>query len=280
MTLTSNLFDLDGKTIIVTGGYGQIGRVVSLALRDAGANVAVLEPFPDESSTRSKFGEAADKIAVLKADVTSRASLEGVREEIQKLFGAPHGLINNAALDSPPDSSAAETGPFEDYPASSWDKVMDVNAKGVFQCCQVFGKPMAEAGRGSIVNVASIYGSVSPDQGLYQYRRDRGETFYKPVAYSASKSALYNLTRYIAGYWGPKGIRVNTVTFAGVYNNQDPQFLANYERKIPLRRAGREHLHGMAEASDYSGPMVFLMSDASSYMTGADLRVDGGFLAL
>lgn len=280
MISASNLFDISGRTVVVTGGYGQIGRVVSLSLLDAGANVVVLEPHPDEAITVTKFGEAADKIVVLKADVTNRASLEAAREEVQKLFGSPYGLINNAALDSPPDSSAAETGPFEDYPVSSWDKVMDVNAKGVFQCCQVFGKPMAQAGRGSIVNVASIYGSVSPDQGLYQYRRERGETFYKPVAYSASKSALYNLTRYIAAYWGPNGVRSNTVTFAGVYNNQDPQFLANYERKIPLRRAGREHLHGMAEASDYSGPMVFLMSDASSYMTGADLRVDGGFLAL
>lgn len=280
MTCASNIFALTGKTIVVTGGYGQIGRVVSRALLDAGANVAILEPCPGEAATRATFGEAADKIAVLRADVTSRSSLESAREEVQKLFGAPHGLINNAALDSPPDSSAAETGPFEDYPEASWDKVMDVNTKGVFQCCQVFGKPMADAGRGSIVNVASIYGSVSPDQGLYQYRRDRGETFYKPVAYSASKSALYNLTRYIAAYWGPKGVRANTATFAGVYNNQDPQFLAGYERKIPLRRAGRDHLHGMAEANDYSGPMVFLMSDASSYMTGADLRVDGGFLAL
>jgi len=278
--MSTGLFNLDGKTIIVTGGYGQIGRVVTLALVDAGANVAVIEPRPDDAMTKARFGEAAAKVAVVQADVTSRASLETARDEILKLFGAPHGLINNAALDSPPDSSAAETGPFEDYPESSWDKVMDVNAKGVFQCCQVFGKPMADAGRGSIVNVASIYGSVSPDQGLYQYRRDRGEVFFKPVAYSASKSALYNLTRYIAVYWGPKGVRANAVTFAGVFNNQDPQFLQNYSKKIPLRRAGKDNLHGMAEAADYAGPMVFLMSDASSYMTGADLRVDGGFLAL
>jgi NAD(P)-dependent dehydrogenase (short-subunit alcohol dehydrogenase family) len=276
----SKLFDLDGRTIIVTGGYGQIGRVVTLAMVEAGAQVAVIEPKPDDAVTKTKFGNASRNIAVVKADVTSRASLEAARDEIMKLFGAPHGLINNAALDSPPDSSAAETGPFEDYPESSWDKVMDVNAKGVFQCCQIFGKPMADAGRGSIVNVASIYGSVSPDQGLYQYRRDRGEVFFKPVAYSASKSALYNLTRYIAVYWGPKGVRANTVTFAGVFNNQDPLFLQNYEKKIPLRRAGKDALHGMADANDYAGPMVFLMSDASTYMTGADLRVDGGFLAL
>ena len=152
----SNLFSLDGRCIIVTGGYGQIGRVVTLALVDAGANVAVIEPRPDDAVTKAKFGEAARKIAVLQADVTKRASLEAARAVIEKLFGAPHGLINNAALDSPPDSSAAETGPFEDYPESSWDKVMDVNAKGVFQCCQVFGKPMADAGRGSTVSVASI----------------------------------------------------------------------------------------------------------------------------
>jgi NAD(P)-dependent dehydrogenase (short-subunit alcohol dehydrogenase family) len=278
--MITNLFGLDGKTIIVTGGYGQIGCVVTLALVDAGATVAVIEPRPDHAVTTAKFGEAQSKIAVVKADVTSRASLERARSEVVKLFGVPHGLINNAALDSPPDSSAAETGPFEDYPESSWDKVMDVNAKGVFQCCQVFGKLMADAGRGSIVNVASIYGSVSPDQGLYQYRRDRGEVFYKPVAYSASKSALYNLTRYIAVYWGPKGVRVNSVTFAGVFNNQDQQFLQNYSKKIPLRRPGKDALYGMAEAADYAGPMIFLMSDASSYMTGADLRVDGGFLAL
>ena len=196
-------------------------------------------------------------------------------------MGVPTGLINNAALDSPPDSDANETGPFESYPESSWDKVMDVNVKGVFLCCQVFGLAMANAGRGSIINVASIYGAVSPDQSLYEYRRRRGETFFKPVAYSASKSAIYNLTRYIAVYWGQKNVRCNSVTFAGVFNNQDTEFLELYARKIPLRRSPVDNSRGgMAAPDDYVGAAIFLLSDASSYMTGADLRLDGGFLAL
>lgn len=276
------LFSLAGRTIVITGGYGMIGREMVKGALQAGANVAVLEPAPSEERTVSIFGSAvaADRLKAFQADVTSRETLERALEDIVGWSGTPAGLVNNAALDSPPDSPANENGPFEDYPASSWDRVMDVNVKGVMQCCQVFGKSMADAGGGSIVNVASIYGTVSPDQSLYQYRRDRGEVFYKPVAYSASKSALYNLTRYLAAYWGPKGVRSNTVTFAGVFNNQDPQFLENYRHKIPLHQKGREHLHGMAQASDYAGPTIFLLSDASRYMTGADLCVDGGFLAI
>jgi NAD(P)-dependent dehydrogenase (short-subunit alcohol dehydrogenase family) len=281
MSFSAELFSLAGRTIVITGGYGMIGREMVKGALAAGANVAVIEPAPNDEKTNAVFGDAAEpgNLMVVRADVTDRATLESALAQITSRFGAPSGLVNNAALDSPPDAPASENGPFEDYPAASWDKVMDVNVKGVMQCCQVFGKAMADAGRGSIINVASIYGTVSPDQSLYQYRRDRGEVFYKPVAYSASKSALYNLTRYLAVYWGPKGVRTNSVTFAGVFNRQDPDFLKAYERKIPLRHAGREHLHGMALADDYVGPTLFLLSEASRYMTGADLRVDGGFLA-
>ena len=122
------------------------------------------------------------------------------------------------------------------------------------------------------INIGSIYGVVSPDQALYQYRRDDGEVFFKPVAYSVSKSALYNLTRYLAVYWGAQNVRVNTLTFAGVFNRQDPRFLERYLPKVPLGR--------MAEADDYTGPIVFLLSDAARYMTGANLVVDGGFTAM
>jgi NAD(P)-dependent dehydrogenase (short-subunit alcohol dehydrogenase family) len=149
---------------------------------------------------------------------------------------------------------------------------MDVNVKGTFLCCQVFGGAMAKQGSGSIVNIASIYGMVSPDQSLYQYRRDRGEVFFKPAAYATSKSALYNLTRYLAAYWGPKGVRVNTLTLGGVYNNQDPAFLERYETKVPLGR--------MADSSEYTGVVQFLLSDAASYVTGANIVADGGFTAL
>jgi NAD(P)-dependent dehydrogenase (short-subunit alcohol dehydrogenase family) len=150
--------------------------------------------------------------------------------------------------------------------------MMAVNVKGAFLCCQVFGGAMAAAGAGSIVNIGSIYGILSPDQGLYQYRRDRGETFFKPVAYSVSKSALMNLTRYLAVYWGRAGVRVNTLVFAGVAAGQDAEFLKAYLPKVPLGR--------MAEPADYDGPVVFLMSDASRYMTGSTMVVDGGFSAM
>ena len=280
--MLDKLFGLYGRTIVVTGGYGQIGRAMANGLVGCGANVAIVEPNASDEATAKAFPDAPDDvIKAFSADVTDRASLEAALEAITRHFGTPSGLVNNAALDSPPNSTAAENGPFEDYPAASWERIMDVNVKGVFQCCQVFGKAMADAGKGSIANVASIYGTVSPDQSLYQYRRDRGETFYKPVAYSASKSALYNLTRYLAVYWGPKGVRTNTLTFAGVFNNQDGEFLDNYEKKIPLRRGGDyDRLRGMALAEDYVGPTAFLMSDASSYANGADFRIDGGFLAM
>jgi NAD(P)-dependent dehydrogenase (short-subunit alcohol dehydrogenase family) len=184
----------------------------------------------------------------------------------------PFGLVNNAALDTPPDAPASENGPFETYPESSFDRVIDVNLKGTFLCCQVFGGAMARAGRGSIVNVGSIYGVLAPDQALYEYRRQDGATFFKPVAYSASKSGVYNLTRYLAAYWGKQQVRVNTVTFSGVFNNQDERFLEKYLPKVPLGR--------MADPSDYSGTIVFLMSDASRYMTGSNVVVDGGFTAI
>jgi len=130
---------------------------------------------------------------------------------------------------------------------------------------------MAKAGRGSIVNIGSIYGVVSPDQSLYEDRRQNGEVFFKPAAYSVSKSALYNLTRYLATYWAPKSVRTNIVTFAGVFNNQNEGFQKRYRPKVPLGR--------MAEADEYVGGVVFLLSDASSYTTGANLVMDGGFTA-
>jgi len=261
-------FALGSRVVVVTGGLGNIGRSFARSLVAAGARVAIVDAgtaaLPDDLA-------ASDAVAVFRADVTDRASLAAACDAITARWAVPAGLVNAAALDSPPDAPVEENGPFETYPEASWDRVMTVNAKGVFLCCQVFGGAMAAAGRGAIVNIASIYGALSPDQGLYQYRRDRGETFYKPVAYSASKSALYNLTRYLATYWAPQGVRVNTMTLAGVFAHQDPAFLARYVPKVPLGR--------MADPEDYVGGMVFLLSDAARYMTGADLVIDGGFSA-
>lgn len=277
------LFSVEGRTIVLTGGYGKLGRVFAEGLLEHGATVVVIERagaaaliaevFPDQA--------ASNRLLVVEADVTRRESLETALETIRARGLEPDGLINNAAIDSPPDSPPEENGPFENYPEASWNRVFDVNTKGVFLCCQVFGAAMARRKSGSIINIGSIYGVVSPDQALYQYRRDRGEVFFKPVAYSASKSALYNLTRYLAVYWGPKNVRTNIITFAGVFGSQDEAFLNAYAAKIPLRRgAAKEGLANMASARDYLGALIYLLSDASSYVTGSEMRVDGGFTAL
>lgn len=256
-------FDLHDRVVIVTGGAGQLGRAFTAALNGVGAKVAVIDRVP---------AKEIPEILTLACDITDRGALERALMQVESRWETPYGLVNAAAIDSPPDAPPEENGPFETYPETSFDRIMDVNVKGTFLCCQVFGGAMAKAGRGSIVNIASIYGMVSPDQSLYQYRRDRGEVFFKPVAYSASKSALYNLTRYLAAYWGAKGVRVNTLTLGGVYNNQEPAFLERYQAKVPLGR--------MAGAHEYNGVVQFLLSDAASYVTGSNVVVDGGFTAL
>jgi len=149
--------------------------------------------------------------------------------------------------------------------------VMQVNVKGTLFACQAIGARMADEGRGSIVNVSSIYGMLSPVQDLYDFRRREGEEFFKPVAYSVSKSALYNLTRYLATYWARSGVRVNTLTLAGVWNEQPAEFVDAYTKRMPLGR--------MARVEEVVGPVVFLASDASSYVTGANVVVDGGWSA-
>jgi NAD(P)-dependent dehydrogenase (short-subunit alcohol dehydrogenase family) len=250
-----DLFSLQDRVAIVTGGSGQIGSEIVRGLEERGARVAV-------------FDLEASRFTV---DVTDRDAIEQATDEIEREWGAPHILVNAAAVDSPPDAPAGEVGPVESYPEDSFDKVMDVNVKGAFLCCQVVGGRMAAAGRGSVVNISSIYGMLSPVQELYDFRRRGGETFFKPVAYSVSKSALYNLTRYLATYWAKSGVRVNTVTFAGVWNDQPREFVDAYTKRMPLGR--------MADVQEVVGPVVFLASDASSYVTGANLVVDGGWSA-
>lgn len=264
-----NLFSVEDKIVVVTGGCGQLGREFTRALAERGARVAVFDVAHDDE--RDVDREIQERILKVTADVTRRDSLEAGLAEVKGKWGVPHALINNAGLDSPPDAPIEETGPFETYPESSWDKVMQVNSKGVFLCCQVIGGAMANAGRGSVVNINSIYGLISPDQRIYEYRRAQGDQFFKPVAYSASKSSLLNLTRYLATYWAGKGVRVNTLTLAGVFNNQDSQFLEPYNARVPLGR--------MASPDEYNGAVIFLVSDASSYMTGANMIIDGGWTA-
>jgi NAD(P)-dependent dehydrogenase (short-subunit alcohol dehydrogenase family) len=256
------LFDLEGRVAIVTGALGQLGQVYAAGLVERGMRVASF----DVAS-----GDLPDGVSAYDVDVTDRASVARAVDELVAEWGVPHLLVNNAGLDSPPDAPAEEVGPFEEYPEASFDAVMDVNVKGAFLCCQVVGKAMARERRGSIVNVSSVYGLLSPVQDLYAFRRERGETFVKPVAYSVSKSAVLNLTRYLATYWAKDGVRVNTLTLSGVWNDQPKEFLDAYAARSPMGR--------MLDAREALGAVVFLASDASSYVTGSNLVVDGGWSA-
>jgi NAD(P)-dependent dehydrogenase (short-subunit alcohol dehydrogenase family) len=211
------------------------------------------EQFPVEA-----FGMAAD--------ITVTSSLDALRTEVLGRFGRIDVLVNNAAID---DKFASGGGSrFEDYPVESFRRTLDVNVAGVFSCCQRLGSVMAERGAGSIINVASTYGVVAPNQDLYR-APDGSQSFFKSAAYPASKGAVLQLTRFLAAYWGERGVRVNALSPGGVDNGQDAHFRARYAERTPLGR--------MAQAGDYGGALVFLASDSSSYMTGANLIVDGGF---
>lgn len=266
-----SLFDVSNNVVIITGASGNLGCEYAKAFLKRGAKVVGLDIHSSETSQLLGV-QYPDSFLFLESNITTKESLQKNLHNIEIKFGTPTVLINNAAIDSPPSAPPEENGPFEEYPETSWDKVIEVNLKGVFLCSQVFGSAMAKAGKGSIINISSIYGLVSPDQSLYEYRRKKGEIFFKPAAYSASKSGILNLSRYLAVYWAKKGIRVNSLIIAGVFNNQDAEFQRLYCNRIPIGR--------MANSDEYNGSVLFLASEASLYMTGANFVVDGGWTAI
>lgn len=271
--MSDPLFDLEGRVAVVTGGMGQLGAAVAAGLAERGMRVASLdvETTPHRGAPGLVTALDDGRARAHACDVTDRGAVEAALALVEVDWGTPHVLVNAAAIDAPPDAPAAEVGPFEDVPLESLERVVHVNVLGVVVCCQVIGGAMARAGRGSIVNVGSVYGLLSPDQGLYDFRRDAGEAFFKPVAYSVSKSALLNLTRYLATYWGRTGVRVNTLTPHGIENGQPAAFVEAFSRRSPVGR--------LMDVSEALGAVVFLASDASSYVTGSNLVVDGGWSA-
>lgn len=266
-----DLFSLQQKTAIVTGALGLIGKKHCEALAMAGANVVVADI--DAARCQQFAQQLGSQHMGIGIDVTGKASVMQVRDEVLKKYGSIDILVNNAAINDMFENPAMakELSAFENYPLEAFQKSLNVNVTGVFLCSQVFGFTMAEQGSGSIINIASTYGMVGPDQSIY--RNENGEqTFYKSAAYPVTKGAIINFTRFLAAYWGGKGVRVNTLSPGGVENGQNEFFINNYSAKTLIGR--------MATASDYQGALIFLASEASAYMTGANLVVDGGWTAI
>ena len=266
----SNLFNLKNKTIILTGSAGLLGREYAHILSAAGANLILVDVKENENVKLYKelIKKYNTKPMISTIDITNKKQIIQLKQEILKKYGTIYGLINNAFFNHAKSQSKKGSLTFEEFPLENWEASMKLNLTGVFLCCQEFGKVMVKQKNGCIVNVSSIYGMVGADQRIYGQ-----SNLNSPVSYAASKGGILNLTRYLAAYWHEKNIRVNSLTLGGVEDKsyQSKQFIKNYSSKTILGR--------MAKKSDYRGSMLFLMSDASSYMTGSNLIIDGGWTA-
>jgi NAD(P)-dependent dehydrogenase (short-subunit alcohol dehydrogenase family) len=271
--MLDRMFGLPGQVAIVTGALGRLGREYVTLLGRAGAHVGAV----DISGDRNLFAPLAaegNSVHVEIADLSRKADADRAIGAIAAALGAPTILVNNAGMGSSPAAAGADTGPFEDYPEAAWDTMIDSHLKSALFASQAFVRHYRAGGRteGSIINVSSTYGVVSPDQSIYEYKRAGGASYFKPVGYSVAKSGVLNFTRWLAEYGAPLGIRANTLVPGGVRESgHAPEFVAEYERRTPLGR--------MAVESDYNGAVLFLASPASSYMTGATIVVDGGWTA-
>lgn len=262
--ILTRLFGLDGQVAVVVGGAGRIGRALSRALAEAGADLGILDLDGLAAATLARALTAATgrRVMALAADVSRPGDLDEAVAGVTAELGPPRMLVNSAQFRG----SGFYSSEVADYPLEAWRKVLDVNLTGVHLACQAFGRSMAQHGGGRIVNIASTYGLVSPDPRIYG-----SSGVNSPAAYAASKAAVINLTRYLAVHWRDKNIRVNCLVPGGVFDNQSPEFVQNYCARTPLGR--------MATPEDYQGAVLFMLSDASAYMTGAVVTVDGGWTA-
>ena len=273
-----DLFRLDGRVALVTGGAGLLGRRYCEALLQAGARVVIGDV--DGAGAEALAAELDTERALgLKLDVTNEASVNDATQRAMQRFKRLDILVNNAALTvrggSERLSPADYFAPFESYKREVWQRAVDVNLTGMLLCAQAAGRQMLlqDPPGGVMVNISSTYGVVAPDQRVYDGVRSpyADATFNTPVSYAVTKTAVLGLTRYLATYWGKNNIRVNALTPHGVYDNHDDAFVRNFVYRSPLGR--------MARNDEYRGALLFLVSDASSYMTGANLIVDGGWTA-
>lgn len=252
---------LDGKIAIVTGGGGLLGPEFAAALAEQGAHVVLVDVSSEgvviiATNLAEEFNV---KTMGLSADITDATSVATMVSQVISRFGRIDILVNGAAARTP-----NFFAPFEDYSVEDWQVVLGVNLTGTFLCCQAVGRHMRKSGGGSIINISSIYGVVAPDQRIYA-----GSSINTPAVYSASKAGVIGLTKYLSTYWAEYNIRVNAITPGGVFNHQDEGFVNHYEARTPMKR--------MAHPYEIRGAVAFLASDMSSYMTGHNLIVDGGW---
>jgi 2-deoxy-D-gluconate 3-dehydrogenase len=270
MSKVYEFFDLTGQVAIVTGGVGLLGAEFCRTLAEAGAAVTVAD-LDIEGADRLTSNLTSDGYRAQSqyTDVTSTSSVKDMVSATLDCFGRLDILVNSAALDPKfdPMSHKSHSGAFEDYPLELWKQALDVNLTGVMLSCQAAVKPMLQQGSGTIINLASIYGLTAPDQRLYQ--REGHLPQFKPIDYTVTKAGILGLTKYLAAYYNGKNIRVNALTPGGIYNGHDEEFLRAY--------AARSVISRMAEKDEMNGALLFLASDASRYMTGANLIVDGGW---
>ncbi|HVN56296.1 MAG TPA: SDR family oxidoreductase [Anaerolineaceae bacterium] len=267
-------FDLSEQVAIVTGGVGLLGSEFSRTLAEAGAKVVVADINGTAVRQAAEGLRRAGYEAIgVEVDVTSPGSTQAMVDQALRAFGRVDILVNSAAMDPKFDQehqSEQGANAFESYPLEAWNQALNVNLTGMFLCCQAAVRPMLAQDHGSIINICSTYGLVGPDQRIYQ-RPGQAVQSYKPVFYSVTKAGVLGLTHYLATYYAGKNIRVNSLTPGGVFNNHDEAFVRNYSARTVMGR--------MAHKNEMNGAVLFLASEASSYMTGSNLVVDGGWTA-
>jgi len=269
---TLGKFDLTGRSALVTGGAGLLGAEFCRTLAAAGAAVGVADLDGAKAGAVAEGLRGAGGAArPVEMDVTRPDSVQRAVDQAVKAFGRLDILVNCAALDPKFDPSQAgrHTNAFEDYPLEAWNQALAVNLTGLFLCSQAAARQMLKQGGGVIINICSTYGLVGPDQRIYE--RPGQPVQYKPVYYSVTKAGVLGMTHYLATYFAGKNIRVNALTPGGVYNQHDETFVHHYAARTVLGR--------MARKDEMNGALLFLASEASSYMTGANLVVDGGWTA-
>lgn len=266
----NGMFRLDGKVAVVTGGTGILGRGYCRAMAQSGAAVVVadLDQEACDRLAREIADETGARVLGLAVDLSSEQAIIDWAKALLDRCGVVDVLMNNAAA-----KADGFFAPLEKYRLQTWNEVMAVNVNALFLAVRELGPGMADRGCGSIINVSSIYGVVGPDQRIYEgsWYEDLGGSINTPMIYAATKGAVVSITRYLATYWGGKGLRVNCVTPGGVASGQNEEFDRRYSARVPMGR--------MARADEMIGAVLYLASDASSYVNGQNIIVDGGWTA-